>query len=195
MWVDLSLPVGPGVRVFPGDPEFSARTLPGDGPRVTELTLGSHTGTHVDAPVHVDPGGPALDELPLDLFAGPADVVDVRGATAIGPELLTGVGERIVLLRTGSADAHLTVEAARALRAAGVRTVGTDAPSVDAPGTLAAHRVLLGTRQDPGVVVENLVNLAALPARVEFFAFGWALSGGDGSPVRAVARVPGATGR
>ncbi|WP_432542515.1 cyclase family protein [Kineococcus sp. SYSU DK002] len=189
MWVDLSRPVHEGMAVFPGDPGFSAQELPGDGFRVTRLTLGSHTGTHVDAPAHVDPAGPTLDELPLHLFAGPAVVLDVRAARAVGPDLLGGDLAPVVLLRTGSGDAHLTVEGARALRAAGVRTVGIDTASVDAPGTLAAHRVLLGPREDPGVVVENLTGLGALPPRVEFFAFGWALTGGDGSPVRAVARV------
>ncbi|PRY12515.1 cyclase family protein [Kineococcus rhizosphaerae] len=190
MWVDLTRPLHPGMPVFPGDPEFSARVVAGDGFRITELALGSHTGTHVDAPAHVDPDGPAIDELPLDLFAGEAVVLDVRGATAI--ERLPDVsGCRIVLLRSGSDETHLTVAAARALREAGVRTVGIDGPSVDAPGTLAVHRVLLGTRDDPGVLVENLTNLAALPGRVEFFAVPLALSGGDGSPVRAFARALG----
>ena len=203
-WVDLSRPVAPGMPVWPGDPEFSARVLPDAGGgfcRVTALALGTHTGTHVDAPSHVLPDGPALDELPLELFAGAAVVLDVRGVPVVGPELLGGAaGSRIALLRTGWDEhagtaaefdhPHLSVAAARFLRSAGVRTVGIDAASVDAAGTLVAHRVLLGDRADPGVVVENLRGLGGLPGRVEFAAFGWALTGGDGSPVRAVARAP-----
>jgi kynurenine formamidase len=189
--------------VYPGDPEFSARPHPveGCGPcRVTALSLGTHTGTHVDAPAHVVPDGPTVDELPLELFAGPAVVLDVRGFPAVGPDLLgAAAGARIVLLRTGWDEQagtpaefehpHLTPAAARFLRSSGVRTVGIDAASVDGPGTLAAHRVLLGDRADPGVVVENLRGLGELPGRVEFAAFAWALTRGDGSPVRAVARA------
>ncbi|WP_380170645.1 cyclase family protein [Kineococcus sp. DHX-1] len=202
-WVDLSRPVRAGMPVYPGDPEFSAHPLPATGGefcRVSSLSLGTHTGTHVDAPAHVVPDGPTLEELPLALFAGPAVVLDVRGVAAVGPELLGPwtSDARIALLRTGWDEhagapdefdhPHLTVAAAQFLRSVGVRTVGIDAASVDGPGTLAAHRVLLGDRADPGVVVENLRGLGNLPRRVEFAAFGWALVGGDGSPVRAVAR-------
>ncbi len=202
MWVDLSRPVAVGTPVFPGDPEFSAEpatTIAADGFAVTRLGLGTHTGTHVDAPVHVHPDGATLDELPLGLFAGPALVLDVSGRSVVDVDQVRDAeGERIVLLHTGW-DAFagtgrefdhpfLTPAAAGFLRAGGTRTVGIDTASVDAPDSLAAHRVLLGTRADPGVLVENLRGLGGLPPRVEFFAFGWALSGGDGSPVRAVAR-------
>ncbi|MBB2902193.1 kynurenine formamidase [Kineococcus radiotolerans] len=201
-WVDLSRPVGPGMPVFPGDPGFAAEpaaTVAGDGFAVTRLHLGTHTGTHVDAPAHVVPGGPTVEELPLELFSGTALVLDVRGRAVIDAEdVRPAAGARIVLLRTGwdgfagtgreFDHPFLTAAAARALRAGGTRTTGIDAASVDGPGTLAAHRVLLGTRPDPGVVVENLRGLEGLPVEVEFCAFGWALTGGDGSPVRAVAR-------
>ncbi|WP_432520682.1 cyclase family protein [Kineococcus sp. SYSU DK006] len=203
--VDLSRPVGPGTPVLPGDPAFAAEpalTLEREGVRVARLVLGTHTGTHVDAPAHVHPDGATLDELPLELFCGPAAVIGVEGVERIGPEhLAAAAGAATVLLRTGwdtragtaeeFAHPFLTGAGARALRAAGVRTVGIDTASVDAPGRLEAHRVLLGTRADPGVLVENLRGLAGLPAEVGFSAFGWALRGGDGSPVRAVAHVPG----
>lgn len=199
MWFDLSRPVAEGMPVFPGDPEFSAVPLPGAGVRVTGLSLGTHTGTHVDAPAHVHPDGRTLDELPLGLFAGAAVVLDVRDVPVIDVRDVREVtGAPILLLRTGwdefagtdreFAHPHLTAAAAEFLRAGGTRTVGIDTASVDPPDSLAAHRTLLGTRADPGLLVENLRGLDGLPAAVEFFAFGWALTGGDGSPVRAVAR-------
>ncbi|MCZ0985188.1 cyclase family protein [Streptomyces diastatochromogenes] len=68
--------------VYPGDPEVTVcpalRAL-ADGVNVLALHLGSQSGTHVDAPYHVDDAWPRLDELPLDRFAGPAVVADVRG--------------------------------------------------------------------------------------------------------------------
>lgn len=186
MWFDLTRPVLPGMPVFPGDPEFTSEQICGEGSRISRLSLGSHTGTHVDAPAHVFPDGLTLDRLPLSSFAGPARVLDVRGSSVISVrDVAPAEGSRIVLLHTGNDDAHLSLEAAEFLRGHGTTTLGIDSPSVDAPGSLAVHRVLL---QGEGVVVENLTGLEQLDEHVEFFAFGWALSGGDGSPVRAAAR-------
>lgn len=191
--------------VFPGDPEFStspAATVAGEGFAVTSLHLSTHTGTHVDAPAHVLPGGQTLDDLPLDLFTGPCVVVDAVGVSPIGPELLPAsfAPGTVVLFRTGW-DTHggtpaefehpsLTVAAAVRLRELGVRTVGIDCASVDAPGSLDVHRILLGVPGDPGVIVENLTNLGRLPRDgFTFSAFPLRIHAADGSPVRAVATL------
>ncbi|WP_073952050.1 cyclase family protein [Streptomyces kebangsaanensis] len=219
-WLDLSVPVVTGMPVYPGDPEVTvspALRVATDGVNVLRLHLGSQSGTHVDAPFHVDDAWPRLDELPLDRFAGRAVVADVRGLPArapITPALLAPALSRlrlspcgILLLATGwsahwgSADylAHpwLTPGAAESLVEAGVRTVAVDALSIDPtplsgePVTgfgLPAHRVLCGTG---GVVAENLRNLERLVGarEVEVFLFPLRLPGADGAPVRAVARV------
>ncbi|MQA98436.1 MAG: cyclase family protein, partial [Streptosporangiales bacterium] len=94
--VDLSVPVEAGMPVYPGDPEVEiapALIATDDGVNVLRLHLGSQSGTHVDAPFHIDDALPRLDELPLDRFLGPAVAVDVRGLpprTSIGPERLRG---------------------------------------------------------------------------------------------------------
>ncbi|MBK3579408.1 cyclase family protein [Streptomyces sp. MBT65] len=219
-WIDLSVPVVTGMPVYPGDPAVEvspALRAPRDGVNVLQLHMGSQSGTHVDAPYHVDDAWPRLDELPLEFFGGPAVVADVRGLSArapITPELLAPVLNRLrlrpgslVLLATGwsaywgtdACLAHpwLTPEAAEALVAAGVRTVAVDALSVDPtpePGdqsaelALPAHRVLCGAG---GVIAENLTGLdqvVGLPD-VELFLFPLRLAGADGAPVRAVARA------
>jgi kynurenine formamidase len=115
--VDLSMPVGRGTVVYPGDlrPELRpAATIERDGFNVLQLRMGSHTGTHVDAPYHVDPAGRRLDELDLRLFAGPGVVVDATHLAArgrIGWDVLAPYAGRlrpgaIVLLRTGWGDSH-----------------------------------------------------------------------------------------
>jgi kynurenine formamidase len=219
-WIDLSVPVVTGMPVYPGDPEVtvsSALGAPADGVNVLSLHLGSQSGTHVDAPYHVDDAWPRLDELPLDRFAGRAVVADVRGLPArapITPALLAPALDAfaaapgaLLLLATGwsahwGTDAYLahpwlTPEAARAVVAAGVRTVAVDALSVDPtprPGDavadfeLPAHRVLCGAG---GVIAENLTGLERLVGaeQVEVFLFPLRLPGADGAPVRAVARV------
>ncbi len=81
--VDLSHPLATGMTTYPGDPAVEvspALELARDGCAVAALRLGTHSGTHVDAPSHVVPGGASIDQLDLALFAGPAVVVDVRGA-------------------------------------------------------------------------------------------------------------------
>ncbi|MFB4316706.1 cyclase family protein [Actinomadura sp. 21ATH] len=214
--VDLSVPVVSGMPVYPGDPEVvvaPALTVTNSGVNVRRLHMGSQTGTHVDAPYHVDDGLPGLERLPLDRFTGPAVVADARGLpprAAIGPEVLpAGLAPGTVLLiatgwsrHWGSAEylAHPypSAETAEAIVAAGVRTVGIDALSVDRtppPGdgdfSLDAHRVLCGAH---AVIAENLTGLDRLLAAqgagraVEVSLFPIRLDG-DGAPVRAVARI------
>ncbi|TDD48068.1 cyclase family protein [Nonomuraea terrae] len=210
--VDLSVPIETGMPVYPGDPQVSvgpALTVADDGVNVLRLHLGSQSGTHVDAPYHVDDALPALDELPLERFWGPAVVVDALGLpprSPIGPEPFARVvrAGAIVLVATGwsacwgseryTAHPYLTEEAARLLVEAGVRTVGIDALSVDPTPAddFPAHRVLCGAH---AVIAENLTGLdrlldaqaRGLPIEVSLLPL--RLPGADGAPVRAVARV------
>jgi len=112
-WIDLSVPVVTGMPVYPGDPAVEvspALRAPRDGVNVLQLHMGSQSGTHVDAPYHVDDAWPHLDELPLDRFAGHAVVADVRGLpprAPVTPELLAPVLNRL-RLRPGSLVALAT---------------------------------------------------------------------------------------
>lgn len=209
--IDLTHQVTTGMPVYPGDPEVALRpalTTATAGVNVLHVHLGSQSGTHVDAPYHVDVTWPTLDGLPLELFAGPAVIADLRALparTAVTPDQLApALGlvtpGAVLLLATGwprfwgtdryLAHPYLTPEAAEAIVAAGVRTVGVDALSIDPtpdPGpadpavavllagladehdtapvaeepTLAAHRILLGA-PGGGVIAENLTDLTAL---------------------------------
>lgn len=209
--VDLSVPLVTAMPVYPGDPDVvitPALTVTNSGVNVARLHLGSQSGTHVDAPYHIDDDLPPLERLPLDRFTGPALVADARALpprTPIGPDLLPdGLRPGVVLLIAtgwsafwGSGDylAHpyLLPETCEAIVAAGVRTVGIDALSVDPtpePGTdgfsLAAHRVLCGAT---AVIAENLTNLdRLLGVQAEVYLFPIRLFG-DGAPIRAIARV------
>ncbi|RZU32135.1 cyclase family protein [Blastococcus saxobsidens] len=211
--VDLSHPLADGMPVYPGDPLVrigSATTVREHGYNVLHVAMGSQTGTHVDAPYHFLDDGARIDELPLELFLAPAVVVDVRGKrphTAITWSDLRPVADRLgpgrmLLLHTGW-DAHwgsdeyfghpfLDGEAAERVVAAGVRTVGLDALSLDETvldgnpaGGFAAHLAVLGAG---GVIVENLRGLDALEAVEPVVSvLPLRLAGADGAPVRAVA--------
>ena len=214
--VDLSHPVDDDTPVYPGDPvaRFSpAATVAADGYNVLHVRMGSQTGTHVDAPYHFLDDGARIDELPLDLFLGPAVVADVRGRPAHGriewSDLepyadLLGPG-RILVLRTGwdeqwGTDAYLdhpflTGEAAERVVATGVRTIALDALSLDetvlggaGAGGFAAHVAVLGAG---GVIVENLTNLGAIAVPDPILSvLPLRFAGADGAPVRAVALEP-----
>ncbi|GAA2431616.1 cyclase family protein [Streptomyces macrosporus] len=210
--VDLSVPLTTGMPVYPGDPRVTvapALRVADDGVNVLHLDMGSQSGTHVDAPFHIDDALPTLDRLPLERFWGEAVVVDARGAdprSPLGPALFEGRARAgaIVLVATGwsrhwGTDAYLdhpylTREAAEFLVAAGVRTVGVDALSVDPTpcDDFPAHRVLCGAH---AVIAENLAGLdplldaQAAGEPVEVSLLPLRLPAADGAPVRAVARV------
>jgi kynurenine formamidase len=83
--IDLSMPLDERTPFYPGDPApriCVATTIAGDGFNVSRLELGSHSGTHCDAPFHFREDGSRLDELALERFLGPGVVVD---ATGLGP--------------------------------------------------------------------------------------------------------------
>lgn len=217
MIIDLSVPIETGMPVYPGDPEVEtvpALTTAADGVNVLRLHLGSQSGTHVDAPYHIDDALPTLEALPLERFLGPAVVADVRGlpprapitAEALTPWIAGAGAGTILLIATGWAAhwgdaeylAHpwLTAEAAELIVGSGVRTVGIDALSVDPTPAddLPAHRVLCGAH---AVIAENLRDLDRLldaqadGRAIEVSLLPLRLGAADGAPVRAVARVAG----
>jgi kynurenine formamidase len=199
--------------MFPGDPPLELTrmgTYEANGYLSHLVRLPAHNGTHVDAPGHVLPGGAMLADLPLARFTGAGLLLDLRGraglavtAADLAPHLPDAAAQSpaFVLLRTGdearfgqaeyfTRGAHLTPEAAQLLAALpGLSGIGLDAASADPLGAadLPAHKILLGTGL---VIVENLRNLAALPAQ-GFRLLCLPVLGGDGSPVRAAALVPG----
>jgi kynurenine formamidase len=215
--VDLSVPIGPGTPVYPGDPVPAlspATTLERDGYNVTRVLMGSHTGTHVDAPYHFDPAGARLDELDLRLFAGPGVVVDATDLpprTPIDWALIEPYTPRlhpgaIVLLHTRGGDPakrpagtaafldhpFLDIGACRRLLDLGIRTVCIDAlnidetPDADHPGAgYPVHQLIAA---NGGVIGENFCNLERIDFPDPFImCLPLALEHGDGAPVRAVA--------
>lgn len=205
---DLSHPIEDGMSYFPGDPEPrvapAAQSLPPW--QVSDLVLGSHTGTHIDAPCHYIPGGKSIDQYPPGRFIVAGIVIpvpDLAVDQAIGEDRLADSLPHIpkggaVLIqtdwdrywKTGQYEAHpfLSRAAAQALQAARISLLGIDALNVDSTpqGVSDVHEVLLGADV---LIVENLKGLSQLePLRLYRFSFlPLPITGSDGSPVRAVA--------
>lgn len=208
--VDLSLPIAPGAPHYPGDPApaFAAHDrIETAGYAVTQLVLGSHQGTHLDAPAHYLPGGDAIDAVDLGRCVGPAVIADLphKGAgAAITPADLEAAvaplapGARLVI-RTGwdrmlgdpayfTACPSLTIAAARWLAARELALLGMDMPTPSVGDVAAVHQVLLGA----GVLIlEALAHLEQIIASpFVLVAAPLRLVGVDGSPVRALALLP-----
>ena len=171
-----------------------------------EIAMATHTGSHLDAPLHKIAGGASIDQLPLEGFAGPALIADFRGiapGTAILPDALKSrlAGDpsgKIVLLATGWGDRramseewlhqspYLHPEAARWLVSQGIRGVGIDHFSIAGMtgDNEATHTILLAA----GVwVVEDLrfpPESFQLPQPVKFWALplNWPGCSGDFCP-------------
>lgn len=203
---DISVAIGPGTPEWPGETPFSCtwswRIARGDSVNVSTLTTSPHVGTHADAPLHVHEDWPAVTELPLDAFHGPALVRAVPAdrdelALADIPNLPDGPIERL-LLRTGMSVAGgsfpdrwpaLSPDAATELVSRGLRLLGVDAPSVDARTStdLRVHHALF---RGAACVLESLDLHAIADGTYELTAYPLKIDGADAAPVRAVLRDP-----
>jgi arylformamidase len=199
--IDISQPVGSRTAVWPGDQPYEAgwtmRRTSGDSVNVAALTMSAHTGTHIDGPFHFDDAGSRPADLDLDAFLGPALVIDAAGAASIDVEHVAGIDvaraarllfrtrERVDSATFPKPFAAITSDLARMLGEAGVRLVGTDAPSVDPVDskTLETHRILAANHV---AILENLVLESVAPGKYTLIALPLRLVDADSSPVRAV---------
>ena len=206
--LDISLPIFPGMPVWPGDPSPTLEpvtTLECDGVQTSRLILGTHTGTHLDAPRHFIPGGRTVDQLDLRALVGPCQVIEVvHGEGRLSHADLRPFdlqpGAR-VLLKTqrsprpdGLAFAPdfiaLDPSAADYLCERRVRLVGIDSPSIDAWGVddFPCHKRLLGADI---LLLESLVLRHVAPGGYGLIAVPLNLVAADGCPVRALlTRLP-----
>lgn len=205
--VDLSLTLTDGMRGVGIEPY--TRIDP-DGYNTTTLTLYSHAGTHMDAPLHFLDSGGTIDQWPLDQLIGPAHVIDLSAVEPNGLHTVADLaahtekmtpGARVLLRSDWSLHAdqpdyrthmpRISAGLARWFAEKKIGLVGVETPSVASvrPGNRAelteVHQILLGAQI---AIVESLANLRALRQEVvEFIALPLKIGGGDGSPVRAVA--------
>ncbi len=201
--LDISIALAPGTPEWPGDTPYAcgwtARIADGSSVNLSAMTLSPHVGTHADAPRHVSDAGGASETLPVDVFLGPTQVVDVadlRGEIELEDLATRGlrVGVVRLLLRTGRSIALgefpgdwpvLSTDCIRALTTRGLRLLGVDCPSVDARDskTLDNHHALFG---HGAYVLENLELGAVAPGRYELVALPLRVDGLDAAPVRAI---------
>lgn len=200
---DVSLTLRPEMPTYPGEPGPSIspiqRIADGDSANVSQLCLGTHAGTHIDAPCHFYEGAATVADLPLDVLVGPAVVVSPGAEESITADLLSRLaipeGTTRVLFKTrNSALLHqpefsqsfvaVDPSGAQWLVDRGVRLVGVDYLSVEKfeSERHETHLILLKAGVviveglDLGEVAPGRYDLVCLPLRVP----------ADGCPVRAL---------
>lgn len=201
---DITVPLGPGTPIWDGgtapriDRIFSLDA--GDFGNVTSLAMGSHSGTHTDAPSHFVAGAWAIDQLPLERLVGPVVVVEHKGADHIAGEDLAAmaglVGAKRVLFKTRNGQlwesgkfepnfVALTAEAAAWLVQHGVEFVGIDYLGIEpyeAGDEAPVHRLLM----EAGVVILEGADLREVPPGEYLLVCApMKLVGCEGAPTRA----------
>src|SRR5215468_5917273 len=204
-WIDLSVGIRHEMVHFPGDPGVELKQTKhldrGDPATVSHLSLGVHTGTHVDAPVHFIGGAAGVDEFSIESMIGPARIIEIPDKEICTADDLAAfdisAGERVLLrtsnsIRCWNVDAfvedyaHIDISAAKFLAERRVRLVGIDYLSIgrgeDGP---EVHRILLAA----GVVILEGLNLSNLsPGPYDVICLPLRILGGDGAPARVALR-------
>jgi arylformamidase len=203
--VDLSHPLIDRAGAFPNDPKLAIiefGRVATHKYNITQLLLGTHQGTHLDAMFHFFDDGRTLDQMPLEWFFGPAHMLrlpkapdaEITAEDLRQHEAALQPGAKIILntgwhrqFGTPQFFEHfpsLALDAAQYLASRRIRLLGLDMPT---PGKqwLELHHILLAKGVEI-VVVESLANLDALPDDFTFAGFPLNIKGRDGSPIRAV---------
>jgi arylformamidase len=200
MFIDLSVSINEQTPVYPGDPKTKikpAAKWASNTYRDHYVSIGTHAGTHVDAPWHMVKDGITLDKIPVEQFTGRGVCVQINGQFDLATVKKADVQPNdIVLFYTGMSKVYdkseyydnypsINNEVAKYLVKQKVKMVGVDMCSVDKPPFLI-HRVLLGANI---LIIENLTNLEELVNKnFTVYAFPIKLQI-DGAPVRVIAKL------
>lgn len=207
-WIDISLPIYAGMVGGPNDPRVKIKLVrdPDKGAPVTmaQITMISHTGTHVNSPRHFFVDGTTINALPLDTFIGPARVIEIKDTDSIKPAELEPYdiqpGERLLFKTKNSTwvydtdtfvtpYVYISNEAARFLVEKKVRLIGINYITVGGYEDREDNRVVHKLFLNGGVSILEEVNLKGVkPGRYELLAVPLRLRKGDAAPCRAIIR-------
>src|SRR5262249_33792166 len=198
-WIDVSVPIYDGMVHWPDDPAIQVKAIidveRGDVATVSSLEMGTHTGTHIDAPRHFIAGGAGVDAVPLQHLIGPARIIEIEDPSAVTQAELrnhnVGPSERLLFKTLNSQRCwngpefvsnfvSLAEDAATYLAELDTLAIGIDYLSVGNP---EVHRTLLGA----GVVLIEGLNLSDVKSGdYELLCLPLRIAGGDGAPARAL---------
>ncbi len=202
-YIDISRPLSLDTACWPGDVPYSfslgVKIADGACVNVGAITTSLHTATHCDAPFHYHDAGMTVDHIPLDVFLGPAWVVDVRHCLHDWRLALTDLPEQVERLLFHTGGWHDTArfpesipvmshEVVEWMQSRGVKLVGLDLPSVDELDSkdLPIHQAL----GRAGItIVEGLWLDCVASGEYKLLAAPLKVMGTDGAPLRAVLHI------
>lgn len=208
-YIDISFPIFAEMAIYPGNPEYTCKRVlsidNGDACNVSSISMGTHTGTHVDAPLHIIPEKESVEDIPLEWINGKATVIEVPDIESdISLQFIEGIfrtreTHKILLFKTKNSKEFLgkrvlenyttlSYESAAFLTGKGIHMVGIDYMTIERPRGRreegkSVHKILMNDgitileSIDLRHVVEGSYDLHCMPLKIE---------GADGSPVRAV---------
>lgn len=202
---DISVDIQMGMPTYPGDAKFKSRKLKSveqDGYEIHRLSLGNHTGTHVDAPAHFIQNGATITELPLDILNGRVRVVEILDKGKVGFEAVKDLqlqNDFRILFKTRNSSlwknrkrfqknyVYLTLDAAKYLAENDIKLIGFDYLSLEKFGDSEhpVHRYLLGNQV---IILEGLNLLEVEEGEYEMCCLPMKLAGLDGAPARVILR-------
>ncbi|HEY2004392.1 MAG TPA: cyclase family protein [Candidatus Saccharimonadia bacterium] len=197
MYIDLTHRLTPDTPVYPGDPKprvTLANSVDNDGFTDHLFTLGTHVGTHIDAPAHMISGGHTLDHYGLDRLISRGIVVNATAGFQLSTLKKNDIepGDIVVFRTDLSQQFHkpeyftdspaIPEDIALYLVDKHVSMVGVDMGTIDRP-PFTIHKILLGANI---LIIENLTNLHQLPETFTIMALPLKLAL-DGSPCRVIA--------
>jgi len=198
MTIDITRTLGLDTVSFPDDVDFSMSRTRASGYALSRLVMSSHSGTHIDAPLHFFEGRESLDEVPVERFFLDADVIEIESPAAVTVSELDGYPVepgQAVLFKTRNSNlsrerfhesfVYIESDAARWLVDKGVSLVGIDYLSVERYDDMdfPVHRTLLGA----GMLILEDVDLRSVePGRYRLTCLPIKTLRADGAPCRAV---------
>jgi arylformamidase len=206
---DVTVPVSHQTPIYQGDPtvkvDLCHSIAAGDAANVSQICMGVHTATHVDAPNHFIEGGTRVHEIEIEKLVGKCRVIELgEDVMAVEPSHVAGLAgvERILFKTRNSAFwntpeegfrtdfTYISPAAAKVLADSGMKLVGIDYLSVEKFGSedFATHITLL----EKSVVIVEGLDLREVPAgdyEITCLPLKYIGGGGDGSPARTILRT------
>ena len=207
-YIDISYPLHPNMAIYPNNPKFSCEKVldieNGDSANVSRICMGSHTGTHIDAPAHVIKGGKTLDQISLERMNGKCKVFDATGMEDITKEYLEKLDiekDDIVLFKTDNSERFhgdvvlddyvtLTYEAAEYLVSKRIKMVGIDYMTIERPRNKRIPRCRVHEKLlKDNILILEMIDLKEVSDRnYELICMPLKISGADGCSIRVVLR-------
>ena len=190
MFIDITKILKPSMAVYEGDPKFENDeifSIERDGFNLNKISMGTHTGSHIDAPLHFIKNGMSVSEIDDKYFFTNTFLADVSKYKFIDSEVLKKYNLSEVnslIFKTDSENIFLTKDGAEYILKTGIMLVGTDNMDIEdeSCGDFSVHKTLL---RNNILIAENLDLKNISEGFYKLYCFPLKIENADGSPIRA----------